>query len=331
MKLAALITAVLVLSACGSPESPDPDTDSAAQGADAAAAAGDSAAPAAAQTPAEPANCPPELSSPAPGPDAPVDDILGVRPGQTFDEVEALLRCRDEGYTIEVADRWLVRDTGGLPTRQVLRATNGVPCTGQEIARDMGVMGGQQKCVGGFSGSNFRSVRDTTDEIQVAFTGLMDAEVAGVVWRSRSYADDGRPSVANLEQALIDKYGEPSSRAELPTRNWNMNKGDVQLTWVYDLRGRKVGRDNPAHVQCVSFYPTFAGTHRWSPACGLTLHAGIQKNRTNNLLADALHVGVMNQKAFYDAGQQFEADIASAVEAARRKAAQEAEAVATEL
>ncbi|QIB66701.1 hypothetical protein [Kineobactrum salinum] len=275
--------------------------------------------------------CPPVLSTPAPAAGQAVDDIVGVRPGQSFDDVHARLGCREEGYTLEVASRWVIRDTGDLPTRQVLRATNGVACSGQEIARDMGSIAGNQRCIGGFSGSNFRAVRDATDEVYVGFTGMFGQEIAGAVWRSRSYPEDARPSVDKLEQALIDKYGEPSHREEMRLHNWGMRKGDISLNWVYDLRGRRVSAENPQYQQCLTISPAFSGTHRWSGSCGTVVRAGIAKYHGNDLLVDRFDIGVMDQKAFYEGGERFKAELAAALEQQRQDAAREAAAVMPDL
>jgi hypothetical protein len=323
----ALGMVTMLMIGCGSPDEAATTKETAASGAATGAGVSDESAPRAAT---RPRNCPPTLSTPESGAEAPVYDILGVRPGQSFDDVYAILACRDQNYSLDVADRWLLRDTGELTTRQAVRATNGVPCSGQEIARNLSSVG-SGPCAISFSGSNLPAVRDTTDQVHVAFTGLLDEEVAGAVWRSQTYKDDAQPSVENLEQALIAKYGSPSTREEMKTHSYGMRRGDIAMSWVYDLRGRKVGAESPVHQQCLTISPSFHGSHRWSGSCGTTIRAAIRKNSRNELLAEVLDIGVMDQKSFYEGGEKFKADIAAAIEQQHQDAARHAATVTPEL
>lgn len=304
---------------------------------DSAANPGTAPARAAAAEPARTAKasdarrCPPDVATPGPAEGAPVDDILGVRPGQTFEEAEAILACREEGYRVETGSVWTVRNTHGLPTRQLLRASNGTPCTGQDIARSMRSMQGSSECSSGPQGSGLSMVKDANDEVWVAFTGLQGQEVAGGVWRSRDYPADGQPPAESLQQALISKYGEPSVAETLTRNRMPLRTGDVELTWVYDLRGRKLSSENPMYQRCSRVNHNFFGSHLWSGECGLIVTAGIRKNPRNDLLANTLTLGIMNQKDFYDRSQAFEAAIVATVEEQRQQAAREAASVQTDL
>jgi hypothetical protein len=335
-----MLAAAMVLAAvgCGSGDDAAPGgADAAAAPAPTAGAEGATAARANQAAAAQPAavtdsrRCPPELTTPDRAEGAPVDDILGVRPGQTFDEVEGILACRDEGYRVETGSVWTVRNTGGLPTRQLLRASNGTPCSGQDIARSMRSMQGSGECTGGPQGSGLAMIRDATDEVFVAFTGMYGQEVAGGVWRSRDYEADAKPTAESLQQALIAKYGEPSVNETLARNQMPLRAGDIAMTWVYDLRGRRLNSENPMYRRCNIVNHRFFGSHRWSAECGLVVTAGIRKDPRNNLLADTLTIGIMNQKAFYDGGQAFEAAIAAAVEEQRQQAARDAASVQTDL
>ncbi len=334
------ITIAMLAVGCGSGDDAASSNGAAAEGASAApavnpppGAAAAGATPAAAQAAAtsDARRCPPDLSTPGPADGAPVDDILGVRPGQTFDEVQAILACREEGYQVDPGSVWSVRNTQGLPTRQLLRATNGVPCTSQDIARSMRSLHGDGECSSGPQGSGLSMVKNATDEVWVAFTGLHGQEVAGAVWRSRDYQVDAKPTVESLQQALIAKYGEPSVAETLTRNRMPLRTGDVAFTWVYDLRGRKLSSENPMYQRCNNVNHRFFGAHRWSGECGLSVSAGIRKDPRNNLLADTLTIGIMNQKDFYDRGQAFEAAIATAVEEQRQQAARDAASVQTDL
>lgn len=243
-----------------------------------------------------PVKCPPEPSVPPRADGAPTDDILDLRPGMSFDDVVAISRCRDPKLRVDVDDRWHVSDTHGIKTRQIVRVSDGEECSGQDIVADM--RNSSDIC----SGGDFKAVKNATDQIFVAFNGVPEKEVAGAIWRSRTFAKDERPTVADLQKSLAEKYGEPHETRE---RN-----SELELAWTYDPLGRRMSKSNPALQDCrFSVSASYAGRHRWSADCGLTINARIDLDRQNPLLADALHVAVMQQKEFIEGTERFEADL----------------------
>ncbi len=67
--------------------------------------------------------CPPAVSVPARAPEAPVDDIAGIRPGYTLKDVRLTLDCRDEKYSYRFERLWHTPLPGSVKTRQRLVAS----------------------------------------------------------------------------------------------------------------------------------------------------------------------------------------------------------------
>ncbi|GAB4142432.1 MAG: hypothetical protein Tsb0016_10740 [Sphingomonadales bacterium] len=259
--------------------------------------------------------CPPKVTTGQRAEGAPVDDIAGIRIGMSFDDVTWVLECRGDVPLIETAAKWNIQQDYGFPIRQLVRATDGVPCTSQEILADMRSMG-DGKCDNG--GYSFKSLKDIGQQFAIVFTGMPGDEVAGAVWRRNGFTQGENPTVESLSQSLAQKYGAPHDTE-------TDRRGVTTLTWQYDLLGRPMSKATPAYRSCAqSFNPNFNAGQRWSSSCGLSLKAAITPVPGNELLAKQLDVGVMHQKQFYDAGQQFEAALAAANEQRKREQAEEA-------
>ena len=109
----------------------------------------------------------------------PVGDIVGLEPGMDFDNIVSLIKQRDDVGPIEIAEQW-IRQSHGVPTRQLLRAADGMACAQGEGAKRSG---GHIRC--NTFGKRFEARKDITDEIIVAFVGMPEHETAGSIWRFR--------------------------------------------------------------------------------------------------------------------------------------------------
>lgn len=258
--------------------------------------------------------CPAEVTS-APRPEGtPVDDIVGIRPGMSYDDVIGILACRDDVPLIETAEKWNIQQTHGFPLRQVVRASNGTPCSGQEIVRAMS--SSNVTCDDG--GYRFKAVKNITQEFDVVFTGMPGKEAVGAFWRRNTFAEGEQPAVESLMQSLNQKYGEPHVTEK-------DRQGRTNLSWQYDLLGRPMSNASRNFNQCRnSVSASFAAGHGWSSACGLTIKVTIAPVYGNDLLAREMNMGIMHQKNFYDAGKTFEQELAAANEARKSEAAAEA-------
>lgn len=254
--------------------------------------------------------CPhtPALATRDPG--RPVDDVADLRPGMSFDDIEALLECRGELVNFDTADAWALNNQGH-PTRQLLRVADGDICPAE--AR----LAGGSACEDG--GYGFELLQNVSEEFIVAFTGLPEAERAGVVWRRTVFPPDEYPTVTSLQEALVAKYGQPHLAAnEEGYYSLGHRRGSVTYSWVYDSRQQPIPSADSAHrSRCVNGpRPTFQKKMTWnSSACGLTVRAEIMAAPGNNVLASELNVMVMDQKRFYDAVKQFNVDLRAAIAA----------------
>lgn len=249
------------------------------------------------------ADCPPSLSSPA-RQGGPADDIVQLRPGMPYDDVIAVLECRDDIRVIQVAPLFSIQDNFGIPTRQLVRASNGIPCSEREARGD--------RCS---TLGRFEPLRDVTEEYVVAFTGMPGEEIARAVWRRSIYTEDGQ-ALSVLTEALGGKYGPPQLQATgSHSRINNVRGGATNMIWLYSQDGSPspppASEFSNAAINwetCVNGpQPAFAARHGWSSGCHLTIRAEILPQEANGLLARELNMVVMNQRDFFHGGQQFEA------------------------
>lgn len=245
------------------------------------------------------ADCPAEpAASRADG--APVDDIVNLRPGMSYDEVLAVLECRDDIRVVQTAPMWSISENYGIPTRQLLRASDGIPCDAREAGCE--------------SGEPFEPLRGVRREYVVAFTGMPEQEIARVIWRRSQYAEEDAQAVSVLLQSLNEKYGPPQLQATGDHLRLNRARpGATNLVWLY-------GRDGSAAPPPASQFsnaamswetcingpqPQFSERHSWNSGCNLTIRAEILPQEGNPLLARELNMMVMNQRDLYHGGRQF--------------------------
>lgn len=237
------------------------------------------------------------------------DDVAGLRPGMSFDDVEAMLECRGDILNFDVAESW-ARKNEGLPTRQLLRAADGEICPAETRA-----MGGTACEDGGYG---FELLQNVNQEFIVAFAGLPKAERAGIIWRRTAFSESEYPTVSFLQEALVEKYGRPNSSANQEGYySLGHRRGSVTYSWVYDPTGAPIPSSDSARLsRCVNGpRPTFQNKMSWNGACGLTIRAEIMPAQDNTILARELNVVVMDQKRFDAAVKQFGIDLKAAAEA----------------
>lgn len=253
--------------------------------------------------------CPHTPALAARDPGRPVDDVAELRPGMSFADVEALLECRGDIVNFDTAEAWAIKSQG-QPTRQLLRAANGDVCPAE--AR----LAGGDACEDG--GYGFALLHNVSEEFIVAFTGLPDAERAGIIWRRTVFSPAEYPTMTSLQEALVAKYGQPHLAANQEGYySLGHRRGTVTYSWVYDPLQQPIpGADSAHRSRCVNGpRPVFQKQMSWNSACGLTVRAEIMPAPGNSLLASELNVMVMDQKRFDDAVKQFNADLRAAVEA----------------
>jgi hypothetical protein len=322
MKALVLIVAfTLVLAGCGGDGS-EAET-SAQAGKSATARMGEAGKPATAPTgnasAAEVAKeargkikCPPKLATPARAADAPVDDIVGVRPGLDYDEAAKLVMCSHD-LMIVVDDK---RARFNIPTYgQTVRqgfhgrfAKERIQKTSKEIMQEM-----QDAAMA--RGTN-RLVRDVAPGEAKWFVGAMGtpgAERVTDVSREEWFAEGRQPTVASVEKALTDKYGPPTERLQ----------GDAGLRWAYDTFGRHITKSSPLFRACHANAYVNSGVS-FSPDCGVVVAARIVPLRDNPAIAESMTVIVVNQAEGYERIQATEQALLQQENARRAKQAEDA-------
>lgn len=251
-------------------------------------------------------DCPPTLASAARPDGKPVDDIVGLRPGLSFDDAQALLECRDDIRVIQTAALWSAQENYGIPTRQLLRASDGIPCTGQQAAR-------ADACDTG--GGRFEPLRNITREYIVVFTGMPGQEISRAIWRRTLYAAEDKQAISVLSQALADKYGQPQLQASGDHSRINhVRAGATNLVWLSSREGApipppasQISNAAMSWETCVNgLKPQFVARQGWNSGCNLTIRAEILPQQDNGLLARELNMVVVNQRDLYHGDKQFQ-------------------------
>jgi len=263
--------------------------------------------------------CPPTIETPNLGENSPVQDIAGIRPGMSFDQVVAILACRGDVSHIEYAPLWNVRENHGVETRQLLRASDGTPCTQAESRASPAV------CED--AGGRLTPLKGFTQEFAVVFTGLPGEERAHAVWRHQSFSEDNYPITEELLTSLAEKYGPP--HLDRTGHHFYISKirsGSLPLYWNYRYPAGSI-TPRPADTMsamesyrnCINGPTPWFGTRKswntplfnpqseWRAGCGLTIRAEVVPVRDNAFRTRELNVVVMNQTTLSRETQAFEA------------------------
>jgi hypothetical protein len=237
--------------------------------------------------------CPAKIATPPRSGSAPVDDVLGVRPGMTYEEAAAAVSCTNELIVVQPATRRGVDlKTYGHKIRQGFDARFAEPKVQKTSRQYMQEM--QDRSL---ARSTNRIVRDMKPGQSKWFVGTM-----GVPGRERvisvareEWFEEGRsPTVADVEQALRKKYGTPSRSQP------GAGRLGREMAWMYDPQARRVTETSPLYNRCRGTADPNAGTS-FSPECGIVVSASIHSMRSNPDLTQYLQVGIVSQAAGYEA------------------------------
>jgi hypothetical protein len=222
---------------------------------------------------------------------APVADIVGVWPGMTWDEAANMVLCTNELLVVEQdKSRHFNIQTYGQTLRQGFSAKFAQPRVEKTSKQIM------QEMQDDFSARSNNSVRQDMKPGQskwyVSTMGVPGAERVIAAAREEWFEQGRNPTVASVEQALVQKYG--------PIGKSSRSAGNVYLTWAYDPLNRRVTETSPLYHQCTGNSDPDGGTN-FSPDCGVVVVAQIFALRDNPGLSQYLQVGFIDQANGYAA------------------------------
>ena len=283
-----LFALALALAACGGPGPDAPG--GATSGERKPPPSGDASAEQVAEESRGDVDCPADIDSPARATNAPVDDVVGVRPGLTYEEAQNVVLCTAEllvasppstsGFNIQ---------TYGATIRQGFSARFAEPRvhkTSQQYMKDM------QDDFMARSGNAVREdMKPGQSKWYVSTMGLPGQERVIAAAREEWFADGRNPTMQSVADALIKKYGTPSRKQVIPQV--------ISLAWIYDPQGRFVPETSPMAMRCTAMSSPDGGTN-FSPDCGLVVAAMVRPTQENPALAKLVQVGVAEQASGYE-------------------------------
>jgi len=292
--LAVAVVAGCTLAACGSkgPGEGTTAAQAAPPGTPAPAASGNATAQEVAAEARGKLKCPARPASPARPPGAPVDDVVGVRPGMTYDEAVGVVLCTHELLVAGDAGRSFQIQTHGKKVREGFVATfarERIQKSPQEIMREM-----QDAAMARGTNRRVRDVNPGEAKWYVATMGVPGQERVISAAREEWFEAGRQPTATSVEQALVSKYGPPTQRQH------QVATGPRYLSWAYDLRQRPISEASPLHHQCTANADPDVG-NSFSPDCGIVVSAAIHPLRDNPDLAEYLQVTVVDQAGGYQA------------------------------
>lgn len=241
--------------------------------------------------------CPADTGAP-PDAGAPVVDIVGVRPGLTYEQAANIVMCTDDLMVISgPVSRGFQIQTYGQTLRQGFNAglaEDRINKTSKEIMAEM-----QDSAMArGTNRAMDRNAMHGKVSWFVGTMGLPGEEVVISAARESWFADGKQPTMDSVGQALLDKYG-------APTEDRMMEGGSRvgpsrHLTWAFDPFGRQITETSPLFGRC-SAPSSPSGGVNLSPDCGAVVAAQITALHDNPGLAEVMSVGMVDQANGYEA------------------------------
>ncbi len=230
--------------------------------------------------------CPAPIQTPAAAPGTPVVDVIGLRPGLTYDEAANIVLCDNPRMVVEEETyRGFSLETGGQTYRKGFTGAFAQPAqtlTPQEMMQQSL----DQAAARSAGAAMPDDVLPGESKIYVATLGLPGEERVISASRRERFADGQNPAMANLVEALTAKYGAPTATDD--------QGSDRMLRWAYDPSGRRILETSPYFFSCGAPADPDSGSNL-SPNCGVVVEARIRPKRDNPELAESLAVGVIDQ------------------------------------
>lgn len=252
-------------------------------------------------------DCPGSFAIPQRGEGEPVDDILGLRPGVSYDTALLYAQCPDGDEADSVMSEGFgpsfSRDNRGLKIRQ--SATVAVGAFGKQLKRNRNVMEDAPT-------DHLESVSSVWNFVS---DGMPGREIIYGIWRTQPFDADSQPTIASQSQALIAKYGAPSLTDEDGRR----------LYWLQGTDGKPIpAYDRQRIQQCRYSAEPNNQNIRWGPDCGRMVAARIEPAR-DMVRAASVSVVVFDPARLFDyQDKHFEQERDALVSASASEAAKDA-------
>lgn len=308
----AVLIAAGALTACGGKNPGDAGKGPAATGSTSSAPSGNASAEEVAEAARGDIDCPAEIKTAVPA-GAPVADVVGVRPGMTYEEAANVVMCTNDlmvvtdggagGFNIQ---------TYGQNLRQGFTARMAEPRvekTGKQIMEEM------QDDMMARSGNAVRyDLKPGQSKWTVTTMGMPGAERVIGAGREEWFAEGKNPTMAGVADALLKKYGPTAFDQDNPGQRW--------MRWIYDPLGRPVTETSPLFTSCAG--TGASGGVNLSPDCGIVVEAHLIPMPDNPALARSMDVGVVDQANGYQLVTSTEQALEQAEQQKRSKAVEDA-------
>ncbi len=283
-----LLAAALV--ACEKPNEAKPASTAAAAAKSKSAGQGAANAEQVAKEARADVSCPAKIKSAPRANGAPVDDVLGVRPGLGYDEALNAVLCT---HDLLVAQADITRGfnikTQGQKLRQGFGARSAEPRV--EWSAKRAKIESMDDIVARSGNAARQDMKPGQVKWFVGTMGLPGQERVINLARDEWFEAGANPTIASVEQALANKYGKPTKRQN--------SNGQRYFTWSYDPANRQITETSPLYNRCGGSASPDAGVNL-SPDCGTVVSALILPLRDNPDLAASMQVGVVNQAGGYE-------------------------------
>lgn len=264
--------------------------------------------------------CPAKVNTPT-APGAPVDDVVGVRPGMTYEEAAGVVLCSDPLLVVTPeTSRGFQIKTYGHKIRQGFNARTAVARvakSSRQIVREM-----ERHAMDRGLNAVQHDMQPGQTKWFVSTMGMPGRERVISAAREQWFAAGRNPTLASVEKALLDKYGAAATQSETSPGYWHAR-------WIYGPDGHLAAKGSPLSNRCSGVDDPDSGMNL-SPVCGVIIEAMIRGRRDNRALAESMDVGVIDQAGGYASLTATEKGLAD-IDARRRalqvkNAAQDAQA-----
>ncbi len=237
----------------------------------------------------------------------PVDDIVGVRPGMSYEQAANAVMCSNPLLVVKAeTGRGFDMQTYGQTIRQGFSARFAEPRvqkTGRQIVQEM-----ERDAMDRGMNAVRHDMKAGQSKWFVGSMGMPGQEKVISAARDQWFDEGHNPTIDSVEQALLAKYGTPTQR---------MDQGSShQLRWAYDPRGRLITETSPLYGKCNGAASPDHGVNL-SADCGIVVAAQILPLLDNPALGQNLQVGVVDEAGGYQALTDTERGL-QAMDAARR-------------